>query len=109
MADPEPASVPADVIFGHYRVQRQADGTLWELGRGSMGVTYKAFDQQLRVEVALKVIAPSQVDDDKIQALFLREARAAARVHHPNVAGVVYLNTAPGNFYYAMEFISGES
>ncbi len=41
---------------------------------------------------ALKVITPGQVDDAKAQALFLREARAAAQVHHPHVAGVVLLN-----------------
>ncbi len=74
-----------------------------------MGVTYKAFDEELRVDVALKIIAPAQVDDPKTQALFLREARAAARVHHPNVAGVVFLSTTPGNIFYAMEFIDGES
>ena len=74
-----------------------------------MGVTYKAYDEQLRVDVALKIITPAQVDEPKTQALFLREARAAARVHHPNVAGVVFLSTAPGNFFYAMEFVAGES
>ncbi len=74
-----------------------------------MGVTYKAFDERLRIDVALKVIRPGQVDDAKTQALFLREARAAARVHHSNVASVVHLNDTPGNFFYAMEFIAGES
>ena len=74
-----------------------------------MGVTYKAFDERLRIEVALKVITPAQVDEAKAQALFLREARAAARVRHSNVASVVYLNDTPGNFFYAMEFIAGES
>ncbi len=74
-----------------------------------MGVTYKAFDERLRIEVALKLITPGQVDDPKTQALFLREARGAARVRHPNVANVVFLHDTPGNFFYAMEFIAGES
>ena len=74
-----------------------------------MGVTYRAYDERLRIDVALKVITPGQVGDPKTQALFLREARAAARVRHPNVASVVYLNDTPGNFFYAMEFIAGES
>ncbi len=95
--------------FAHYRVQTQADGHPWELGRGAMGVTYKAFDERLRVDVALKVITPGQVDDPKTQALFLREARAAAQVHHPNIATVVYLNDVPGEFFYAMEFVEGET
>jgi serine/threonine protein kinase len=99
----------ADLAFGHYRVLRRPDGSIWELGRGAMGVTYKAYDEQLRIDVALKVITPGKVDDPKAQALFLREARAAARVRHPNVASVVFLNTTPGNIFYAMEFIAGES
>ncbi|OAI42847.1 hypothetical protein AYO41_03430 [Verrucomicrobia bacterium SCGC AG-212-E04] len=74
-----------------------------------MGVTYKAFDTQLRVEVALKVINPAQVGDVRAQALFLREARAAARVHHANVGSVAFLNPDPENMFYAMEFIAGES
>ena len=99
----------ATLHFAHYEVRRREDGTPWELGRGAMGVTYKAYDAQLRVEVALKVINPGQVGDAKTQALFLREARAAARVHHGNVANVVYLNQDPANPFYAMEFIAGES
>ncbi len=98
-----------ELRFAHYRVLRRPDGAIWELGRGAMGVTYKAFDERLRIDVALKVITPGLVDDPKTQALFLREARAAARVRHPNVASVVYLHTTPGNFFYAMEFIAGES
>ncbi len=74
-----------------------------------MGVTYKAFDEQLRIDVALKVINPPQVGHAKTQALFLREARAAARVHQSNVANVVFLNPDPANPFYAMEFIAGES
>ncbi len=95
--------------FAHYEIRRREDGTPWELGRGAMGVTYKAYDSQLRIEVALKVINPAQVGDAKTQALFLREARAAARVHHGNVANVVFLNQDPTNPFYAMEFIAGES
>ncbi len=95
--------------FAHYRVLKQSDGSPVELGRGAMGITYKAVDERLRMEVALKVIAPSQVDDPKTQALFLREARTAAQVRHPNVAAVVFLNDAPGKFFYAMEFVEGET
>src|SRR5476651_1749103 len=74
-----------------------------------MGVTYKAYDEQLRIDVALKVINPAQLGHPKTQALFLREARAAARVHQSNVANVVFLNQDPANPFYAMEFIAGES
>jgi TolB-like protein len=98
-----------DLKFAHYRVLRRADGSIWELGRGAMGVTYKAYDERLRINVALKVIAPGQVDDPRARGLFLREARAAARIRHPNVASVVYLHDAPENFFYAMEFVDGVS
>ncbi len=104
---PEPPA--PDLVFAHYRVLRRPDGSIWELGRGAMGVTYKAFDEQLRVDVALKVITPAQLGDPKSYALFLREARAAARVHQSNVASVVFLSQEPANPFYAMEFIAGES
>ncbi len=73
-----------ELRFAHYRVLRRPDGTIWELGRGAMGVTYKAFDEELRVDVALKVITPAQVDEPKAQALFSargprRRARASSQ------------------------------
>src|SRR5215468_12740563 len=85
------------------------DGTPIELGRGAMGVTYRAYDEKLHIDVALKVIAPNQVGDRHAQALFLREARAAARVRHGNVASVLELDDTPGRIFYAMEFIDGQS
>ncbi len=99
---------PDDVRFAHYRVERHEDGTPWVLGTGGMGVTYKAFDERLRVEVTLKVITPSRMFDPEAQALFLREARAAAKVRHPNVASVLFLGDTPGSYFYAMEYIAGE-
>src|SRR5215813_13513915 len=95
--------------FAHFEVSRRDDGRPWELGRGAMGVTYKARDPRLRVNVALKVINPTQVRDAKARALFLREARAAAQVHQSNVSNVIYLNEDATNLFYAMEFIEGES
>ena len=103
--------MPSDsqpVQFGQYEVPRRADGTLLELGRGGMGITYRAFDTKLRVDVVLKLIHPELLADERIQRLFLREARAAAKVRHPNIAAVVNLHDAPP-FYYAMEFVQGQS
>jgi serine/threonine protein kinase/nitrous oxidase accessory protein NosD len=97
------------MLFGHFVVPRRADGSLWELGRGAMGVTYRAFDTSLRIDVALKVIAASRVEEIEVRRRFQREARAAAKIHHPNVASALYLGEQGGEFFYAMEFIPGRS
>src|SRR6187401_1220569 len=77
-------------IFGDFEIERRDDNSFWELGRGAMGVTYRATDRVLHRAVALKVIeVPSGHDNTKaIRDRFLREARAAAALKHPNVAGV---------------------
>ena len=96
-------------IFQHYQVLKHPDGSLWELGRGAMGVTYKAFDTSLRCPVALKVINAAFLDSDMARQRFLREARAAAGLSHSNVASVFHLGEEGGNYFYAMEFINGET
>ena len=65
-------------LFDHYRLTMHPDGTPVELGRGAMGVTYKAFDVDLRCAVTLKVISEKYVGDESARLRFLREARAAA-------------------------------
>jgi serine/threonine protein kinase len=74
-----------------------------------MGVTYKAFDTRLSCPVALKVIGESCLGDNAAQFSFLREARAAAGVRHPNVASVFHLVKSDRNHFYAMEFVEGET
>ena len=95
--------------FQHYQVLRREDGSLWELGRGAMGVTYKAFDVNLRCHVALKVISSQFLDSEIARARFLREARAAAGLRHRNVASVYHLGDDAESFFYSMEFIDGET
>ncbi len=95
--------------FQHYQVLKRPDGSLWELGRGAMGVTYKAFDTSLRCHVALKVINAAFLDSDTARQRFLREARAAAGLYHENFASVFHLGEVGGNYFYAMEYIDGES
>ncbi len=99
--------------FGDFEIARRADGMLWELGRGAMGVTYRARDQVLHRDVALKVI---DLPADRRRAgtareRFLREARAAAALRHPNVADVFQFGTSLGEdrCYYAMELVEGET
>src|SRR5262245_51217559 len=93
--------------FAHYDVMRREDGSLWELGKGGMGVTYKAFDTKLKVDVVLKLPHEHLMASERNLRLFLREARAAARVRHQNIAGIIHLNDEPP-LYYVMEFVAGQ-
>ncbi len=77
--------------FEHYELVTGEDGKPIELGRGAMGVTYKAFDVDLYCPVTLKVISERYLGDESARLRFLREARAAASVRHPNVASVFHL------------------
>ncbi len=95
--------------FDHYEILAREDGTLLELGRGAMGVTYKALDVNLRCAVALKVINARFIGDESARRRFLREARAAASVRHPNVASVFHLGKSGDGYFYAMEFVEGET
>lgn len=95
--------------FDHYEVLTADDGTPLELGRGAMGVTYRAFDTNLHCPVALKVINARYLNDESARLRFVREARAAARLRHANVASVFHLGAKNDVYFYAMEFIEGES
>jgi serine/threonine protein kinase len=95
--------------FDHYELVTGEDGKPVELGRGAMGVTYKAFDINLHCPVTLKVISDRYLGDESARLRFIREARAAASVRHPNVASVFHLGTAGQNYFYAMEFVEGET
>jgi hypothetical protein len=65
--------------FGHYHLLAHDDGSPIELGRGAMGVTYKALDTNLRCPVALKVINARYLENESARMRFVREARSAAR------------------------------
>ena len=95
--------------FEHYELVTGEDGKLVELGRGAMGVTYKAVDINLRYPVTLKVISEQYMGDESARLRFLREARAAARVRHPNVGSVFHLGRTGSSYFYAMEFVEGET
>jgi hypothetical protein len=95
--------------FEHYELVIDKDGKPVELGRGAMGVTYKAFDVDLRCPAALKVINEKYLGDESARLRFLREARAAASVRHTNVASVLHLGRTGSSYFYAMEFVEGET
>src|SRR5438128_7274662 len=104
---------PSALVFGDFEVEQGADGSYWELGHGAMGVTYLAVDKVLRRRVALKVIdVPAAARGSQaVRERFLREARAAAALRHPNVAAVFQFGTSPHSTYcyYAMELVEGET
>ena len=95
--------------FEHYELVTGEDGKPVELGRGAMGVTYKAFDVDLHCPVTLKVISEKYLGDESARLRFLREARAAAKLRHSNVASVFHLGRTGSSYFYAMEFVEGET
>src|ERR1700755_984838 len=100
--------MPTAERYQQYELLKREDGSLWELGRGAVGITYKAYDTNLRFPVALKVINTAYLESDTARQRFLREARAAAALRHPTVASVFNLGTTQENYFYVMEFIDGE-
>ena len=102
--------MPSDpVTFEHFEIARRPDGSLHELGRGAMGVTYKAFDTRLGSHVALKVINADAIKSEVGRVRFEREAKAAAHLNHPNVAAIFHRGQEGDAYFYAMQFIEGET
>jgi serine/threonine-protein kinase len=89
-------------LFGKYRIEA-------ELGRGGMGVVYRADQADLCRKVALKMILHGQLASAKEVERFLDEARAAARIQHPNVVQVYEVGESAGRHFLAMELIEGTS
>src|SRR3954468_11711258 len=106
---PTELPIPEGVSFDHYEVLTRSDGSLHELGRGAMGITYKAFDKNLRVPVALKVINRLNLDNPSARERFVQEARSAAKLRHQHVASVFHLGAEGETYFYAMEYIDGET
>ena len=95
--------------YAHFEVEVNADGFPVILGSGAMAVTYRARDTVLNSTVALKVISRKLAEDAIARARFLREARAAAQIHHPNIARVIHYGEQDGECFYAMELVHGET
>ena len=88
--------------ISHYRI-------LSELGRGGMGIVYKAEDTKLERTVALKFLAPHAIEDPEHKARFVREAKAAARLNHQNICPVYEIDEADGQTFLAMAFLEGQT
>src|SRR4029077_14786119 len=109
LSDEDVDYTPRPHQFDQYELITGNNGAPVELGRGAMGVTYKALDTNLRCEVALKVIHPRYLADESSRARFLSEARAAAQLRHRNIASVFHLGSKRGEYFYAMELVEGET
>ncbi len=101
--------VSTSLRYGHFEVELDDDGNPVALGAGAMAVTYRARDTVLNSVVALKVIGRKLADNPMARARFLREARAAAQINHPNVARVIHFGEQDGECFYAMELVEGET
>src|SRR5437763_11089236 len=78
-----------------------------KIGAGGMGVVYRAHDEQLERDVALKVLPPGTLSDESARRRFRKEALALARLNHPNIGGIYEFGTQDGCDFLVMEFVSG--
>src|SRR5881296_2488036 len=89
-------------LVGGYSLER-------ELGRGGMGVVYLAREVRLDRPVAIKLLPPSKATDPKLRERFLREARTAAKLSHPNIIPIHAVEEIGGFVFFAMAYIEGET
>jgi branched-chain amino acid transport system substrate-binding protein len=93
---------PAGTQLGKYQIQA-------EIGQGGMGTVYLAYDPLLDRRVAVKVLAPHLVWEKEFVERFLREARAAARLKHPNIVTIYDVGQDQNRYYFVMEYVEGGS
>src|SRR5262245_10402399 len=97
-----PPGDPVPLTLGDYRIVRR-------VGQGGMGVVYEAVELALGRTVALKVLGFHDLLDPAYVERFLREARAAAKLHHTHIVPVLGVGEQDGIHYYTMQFIRGPS
>src|SRR6266704_1545344 len=105
MGDEVPGSgLPAGFSTGSriagYRLEEQ-------IGRGGMAVVFRALDERLGRQVALKVLAPALAADEAFRHRFIRESRSAAAVDHPHIVPVFEAGEADGVLFIAMRYVPG--
>ncbi len=86
--------------LGHYRIQEQ-------VGAGGMGVVYRARDERLDRDVALKVLPPEALSEESARVRLLQEARIASALNHPHICTIYEVGEADGQTYIAMEYVQG--
>ena len=95
-------------LYEHYEIVRRPDGKLWELSRGDVSITFKAYDTNLRRPVALKVMNALCRVSETARRRFLGEAQSASALRHHNVASVFHLSMDHHKYFCVMEFIDGQ-
>src|ERR1700731_3521734 len=100
---------PGPLKYDHFEVEVGVDGFPIELGAGAMAITYRARDTVLNSVVALKVIDRKIAQMPGVRSPFLREARAAAQIRHPNVARVTHYGEQDGEGFYVVQLVEGET
>src|SRR5215471_8988955 len=88
--------------LGHYRIIEQ-------IGAGGMGVVYRAHDEQLERDVALKVLPAAILSDEAARKRFRKEALALAKLNHPNIATIFEFSSQNSTDYLVTEYISGQT
>ncbi|HID97534.1 MAG TPA: serine/threonine protein kinase [Thermodesulfobacteriaceae bacterium] len=94
------AEIGAGSVIGGFKLER-------ELGRGGMGVVYKAHELSLNRKVALKILSERLSSDEDFVRRFKREARVVAALNHPNIVQILSYGEEKGLYYFAMEYVSG--
>src|SRR4029077_14859926 len=90
-----------ELLAGRYSIER-------EIGRGGMGIVYLARDVALDRPVAIKLLPPALAEDADYRARFMREARTAAGLSHPNIVPIHLVETTDVLVYFVMAFVDGE-
>src|SRR6185503_8221272 len=80
-----------------------------EIGRGGMGVVYRAKDRRLKRTVAIKVLPPELAFRSEIKTRFLREAETAAQLNHPNIVDIYSVDELEGTVFFVMAYITGDN
>ena len=108
---PDPlASAADDELRAHVERALAAHYELdCEIGRGGMGIVYRAKDRRLKRQVAIKLLPPELAFRSEIKSRFLREAETAAQLSHPNIVPIYTVDEQEGLVFFVMAYISGDN